>query len=235
MAPCLVGWMRRRAARLQAFHEYPGAVGGLVAGGVDRLDLQERPPRGGELNGLGEGAVGLHRHRLVVDRHRGARLGVAADDEDRAIGLHGLDLQLGGLLVARAGPRAAGDDAEAPGGAPRAAHVAGGNRGDAPEEGALPLHAEGGAGAAAVGDVDDVVGEEAVLGHLQGVALATRHPLPREPQLFLRVDVEVAFSSGLTSLGGPGRVSTADSLSAVCRTLCKADTWRTASPVLTSM
>src|SRR5438445_503749 len=65
-------------AGLETFDENPAAMGGLVAGGVDRLDVQERPPLLGELNGLGEGAVGLHRHRLLVDRHRRAGLGVPA-------------------------------------------------------------------------------------------------------------------------------------------------------------
>ncbi len=98
--------------------------------------------------------------------------------------------------------RAAGDDAEAAGRAPRAAHVAGGDRGDAPEEGALALDAEGGAGGAAVGGVDDVVDEEPVAGDLQGIALATRHPLPRQPHLLDPVVVEIGV---LLRPGEPGR------------------------------
>ena len=138
-----------------------------------------------------------------LDAYHG-RTNAPVDDEDRAVGLHVLYLELGRLAVLAGAADAEGGDAEARRLAPRPPPVLAVDRRYPPEERAFALHSERGLGASPVGDVDDVVDEEPVTRNLQGVALAARHLGPGDAQAPLAVDVDVGVV-GRGEQGGGGR------------------------------
>src|SRR4029453_6791136 len=70
----------------QTFDVNPLFAHRLVAPGVAGADFDEGPALGGQLDGLGEGAVGVDRGVLAVDLDRRPRLGATAHDDDRAVG-----------------------------------------------------------------------------------------------------------------------------------------------------